>query len=64
MILSEQNRGTHEDVPDGNPPPATRIVDTGQIFQEGETRVVIRHERREYVLLVTRQGKLLLNRRT
>ena len=39
-----------------------RAIPSEEIFRNGERRVVIRHNRREYVLLVTKLGKLLLNR--
>ena len=39
-----------------------RAIASEDLFPAGERRVVIRHEGRDYVLLVTRQGKLLLNR--
>jgi hemin uptake protein HemP len=47
----------------GNPPEAAPapLVHSSDLFG-GSKRLVIRHEGREYSLLITRQGKLLLNR--
>ena len=40
----------------------TRRVSSLDLFGKEERRLVIEHRGREYVLLITRSGKLLLNR--
>jgi hemin uptake protein HemP len=40
----------------------TRRVSSLDLFGKGERRLVIEHRGKEYVLLITRSGKLLLNR--
>lgn len=41
---------------------SVRAIRAEDLFQAGERSVVIRHNGREYVLIKTKQGKLLLNR--
>ena len=41
--------------------PARRIS-SSELFRENARRIVIQHNGREYVLIITRQGKLVLNR--
>jgi hemin uptake protein HemP len=47
--------------PDGGD--SLRVIPSEELFRDGARRVVIRHNGRDYVLLATKQGKLLLNRR-
>ena len=41
--------------------PPKRIPST-ELFPENAKRIVIRHNDRDYVLIITKQGKLVLNR--
>ena len=38
-----------------------RRLRSSDLFRDGARRVVISHEGREYVLIITKSGKLLLN---
>ncbi|MCZ6793436.1 MAG: hemin uptake protein HemP [Planctomycetota bacterium] len=38
-----------------------RVIPSSELFSAEARRVVIRHNGRDYLLLATRQGKLLLN---
>lgn len=40
--------------------PPRRVL-SSELFQDGSTRVIIRHDDRDYVLILTKRGKLVLN---
>ena len=39
-----------------------RRIPSNELFPESAKRIVIRHNDRDYVLIITKQGKLVLNR--
>lgn len=52
---------TGKEAEPGDAEPRPRRLRSSDLFRDGARRVIIRHNDRDYVLIITKSGKLLLN---
>ena len=60
MSLDEMP-STGNEAESGVAQPRPRRLRSSDLFRDGARRVIIRHNDRDYVLIITKSGKLLLN---
>jgi hemin uptake protein HemP len=62
METDAREKEPEEDPAQAEKDPAIRKFQTDELFG-GSRRIIIRHQGQEYILLITRHDKLVLNRR-